>query len=531
MQAGLDIDSVLRALGGLPPEELQQTIAQAQQLVGRRRWVPNPGPQTAAVFSEADELFYGGQAGGGKTDLEIGLALTEHERSLLLRRTNKEANGLVERIAGILGSRDGWNGQDDVWRLPGGRVIDVGGCQQEEDKQKYKGIPHDLICFDEVSDFTESQYLFISTWNRSARPGQRCRVVAAGNPPTRPEGLWVLRRWAAWLDPTHPNPAAPGELRWYVRLADDTEREVPGPGEYLFEGEEKPLAAKSRTFIPARLDDNPDLRDTSYRAMLDSLPAELRMAYRDGKFDAGLKDAQFQIIPTAWIRLAQQRWTPQPPAGVPMCCIAADASGGGTDPMVVARRYDGWFAPMLVVPGKDIPIESAGAHCGGIILQHRRDGAEIVIDMSGGYGSSMYEHLHNNGLRPHAYKGAEAASGASNEGQFSFANKRTRALWRFREALNPEQPGGSPIMLPNSPTMVADLTAPTYQVKGRVIHAEAKEVVCKRLGRSTDEGDAVVMCYSRGLKQENVAGGFAGMYQSRTPAVLLGHDSARRRRH
>jgi hypothetical protein len=47
-------------------------------------WVPNPGPQTQAFLCEADELFYGGEAGAGKTDLGIGLALTEHKRSLLL---------------------------------------------------------------------------------------------------------------------------------------------------------------------------------------------------------------------------------------------------------------------------------------------------------------------------------------------------------------------------------------------------------------------------------------------------------------
>ena len=49
-------------------------------------WVPNPGPQAQAFLCEADELFYGGEAGGGKTDLGIGLALSAHKRSLLLRR-------------------------------------------------------------------------------------------------------------------------------------------------------------------------------------------------------------------------------------------------------------------------------------------------------------------------------------------------------------------------------------------------------------------------------------------------------------
>ena len=51
-------------------------------------------------------------------------------------------------------------------------------------------------------------------------------ALCAGNPPTRPEGLWILQYWAAWLDPLHPNPARPGELRWYIRGAADEDIEV-----------------------------------------------------------------------------------------------------------------------------------------------------------------------------------------------------------------------------------------------------------------------------------------------------------------
>lgn len=42
------------------------------------------------------------------------------------------------------------------------RLIEVGGCQILEDRQKYKGVPHDLICFDELSDFLEAQYTYSS---------------------------------------------------------------------------------------------------------------------------------------------------------------------------------------------------------------------------------------------------------------------------------------------------------------------------------------------------------------------------------
>ena len=45
----------------------------------------------------------------------------------------------------------------------------------------------------------------------------------------------------------------------------------------------------------------PDLVASGYQAMLDALPAELRAAYRDGNFQAELRDDEFQVIPTAWI--------------------------------------------------------------------------------------------------------------------------------------------------------------------------------------------------------------------------------------
>jgi hypothetical protein len=517
----MQLSEVLDALAALPEKDRQELAREALEATKDMVWIPNPGPQTDAFYCEADELFYGGQAGGGKTAIEVGLALTSHQRSLLLRRTNKEAQGLVEAISDVVGHRNGYNSQQNTWRL-GERVINIGGCQLEEDKQKFKGTPNDLICFDEVSDFTETQYTFIIGWNRSTIPGQRCRIVAAGNPPTRPEGLWVLKRWAAWLDPKHPKPAKPGELRWYTTDESGRELEVDGPGPHMIGGEQ--VIARSRTFIPAKLSDNPDLAATNYAAVLAALPAELRAAYRDGRFDAGLEDDPWQAIPTDWVLQAQERWSKVPPVGIPMCAIGVDVAQGGTDNTVLAQRHDGWFAPLHSVPGAQTP---GGTDVAGIVIARRRDNAKVIIDIGGGWGGDAYAHLKANGVDVDSYMGVKKSLRRTVDNQLTFFNVRTEAYWRFREALNPDQEGGSCIALPDDRELLADLTAPTYSVKGGGLALEPKEDLIKRIGRSPDKGDAVVMAWFSGPKM-------ASHYQSwkersAPPRVNMGRMSARRK--
>jgi hypothetical protein len=209
------LDEILERLRSKDPSERQAITSLVQRATAHCAWSPNPGPQAQAFACKADELFYGGQAGGGKTDLGLGLALTAHKRSLILRRINKDAVKLVERVAQILGHRDGYNGQFQRWKL-GDKLIEFAGCEHEDDKHRFKGDPHDLIYIDEGTDFLQSQYRFVIGWNRSPNPRQRCRVVVGSNPPTTSEGLWVIKHWAPWLDPLHPRPAKPGELRWFT---------------------------------------------------------------------------------------------------------------------------------------------------------------------------------------------------------------------------------------------------------------------------------------------------------------------------
>lgn len=456
------------------------------------------------------------------TDLGIGLALTAHKRSLIIRRINKDALKIVPRIEEVLGHRDGYNGQLQRWRL-GERQIDIAGCEQEADKQRFKGDPHDLIVFDEGTDLLESQYRFIIGWNRSTDPAQRCRVLVTSNPPTTAQGLWVIKYWAPWLDPTHPNPAKPGELRWYTTINGE-DCEVDGPGPHVVPGEKEPVMARSRTYIPASLADNPDLKRTNYAAVLAGLPEELRRAYKDGDFTAGLKDAEWQLIPTAWIEAAMQRWVDKPPAGVAMTAQALDCAGGGTDSAVLASRYGGWYAPLDAWSGPETADPFAVF---GRIATRRRDNCPVVIDMGGGYGGGVAAALTQNGVVVARFNGASASAAKAQNTKLGFVNKRAEVYWRFREELDPNQDGGSPIALPPDPELKADLAAPRWENTTRGIKIESKEDIRKRLGRSPDKGDAVVMCLTEGTYAAARAArrsyASPGDRQGGVPKVTLGY--------
>ena len=110
----------------------------------------------------------------------------------------------------------------------------------------------------------------------------------------------------------------------------------------------------------------------------------------------------------------------------------------------------------------------------------------------------MVEHLKGNGIVTVPFNGATAAVGRTKDRALGFANKRAEAWWRLREALDPDQPGGSPLALPDDAVLAGDLTAPTFEVGTRGILIEDKDAVRKRLGRSPDRGDAVVMAWSEG---------------------------------
>jgi hypothetical protein len=195
-----------------------------------------------------------------------------------------------------------------------------------------------------------------------------------------------------------------------------------------------------------------------------------------------------------------------------MCAMGVDVAAGGADDTVLSARYDGYFCELIEVSGRETPN---GSDVAALVVKHRRDNAEVILDMQGGYGGAVFERLTDNGIVSYKFKGAEKAVGRTKEGGLKFTNKRTEAYWRIREALDPDQSGGSPIMLPNDAKLAAQLCSVRFQMTAQGIAAEDKISVIKRLGRSPDKADALIMSwykgvtggYQRGLYGASEAGG------------------------
>ena len=424
-------------------------------------WQPLPGPQAQAYHSLADVVGYGGAAGGGKTALIVGLALTKHERSIIFRREMRQVRSIIEYCQDVVGSNGNLNMNEYIWRnLPDGRSIEFGGAESLKAARKYQGRPHDFVAFDEATEMPEPVIRFLMGWLRTTKQSQRCRVVMTFNPPTSAEGEWVIRYFSAWLDDTHPNPAASGEIRWFITQDDGEEIEVPPhtPG------------AQSRTFIAASLENNPYLMSSGYETTLLSLPEPLRSQLRWGDFKKGMESDPWQVIPREWVRLAQTRW--QQTTDFPMQALGVDVARGGQDKTVIARRYGNWYAPLLVYPGTDTPDGSSVA---SKVVASYEDDATVYVDVIG-VGSSVYDILREQqGLKVLGVNVGTKSTARDKSRKLGFVNKKAELWWKFREALDPFS--GEEIALPPDNELVTDLCSARWKLQTNGIAIESKEDV------------------------------------------------------
>ncbi len=219
------------------------------------------------------EILYGGAAGGGKSDALLMAALRHVHipkyRSLVLRRTYADLSlpgALMDRAQewlGAIGAR--WRSSEKTWVFPSGATMTFGYLDNENAKYRYQGSEFQCICFDELTQFTESQYRYLfSRLRRLAGSEVPIRMRAGSNPGGVGHG-WVYRRFV------HPDTAV----------------------------------AK---FIPARLEDNPYLDQVEYEAQLSKLGSLVYKQLRHGIWTIENPDALWK---EAWIEGARVTQIPE----------------------------------------------------------------------------------------------------------------------------------------------------------------------------------------------------------------------------
>lgn len=214
------------------------------------------------------------------------------------------------------------------------------------------------------------------------------------------------------------------------------------------------------------------------------------------------------IIPLAWVEAAMLRWRVafgdggenwSPPG--PLELVGVDCSGTGKDRTVVAHRYGDVVGPIerprktTTSDGDSVGLEEMATAGRVVALLDVHAQAKAIVD-AGGLGSGITGRIREK-VKPSRVVAFVAGSGTKRRdrnGEFGFVNKRSAAWWNLRERLDPED--GSAVALPPDDDLLGDLTAPHWRhLSGGKIQVEAKADIRKRIGRSTDTGDAVVQAF------------------------------------
>ena len=278
---------------------------------------PQEGPQESFLASPADIAIYGGSAGGGKTWALLMEPLRHVSNpefgAVFFRRSTvqiRNEGGLWDESAKLYPELGADPKQHILaWEFPGGATITFGHLEHDKTVYNWQGSQIPLICFDELTHFSEAQFWYMVSRNRSMC-GVRPYVRATCNPDA---ASWVAEFIEWWIDQETglPIPERGGVVRWFVRVGEALIwGDEPGDlAQYTMDdgdGGQIPIPPKSVTFIPASVTDNKALMaaDPGYMANLLSLPTVERERLLGGNWKimpgVGMfKREWFNVVETA----------------------------------------------------------------------------------------------------------------------------------------------------------------------------------------------------------------------------------------
>lgn len=201
------------------------------------------------------------------------------------------------------------------------------------------------------------------------------------------------------------------------------------------------------------------------------------------------------VIPLAWVEAAIERYNQRVDQGLDrerFTLVGVDVGGGGEggDLTTMALRCGSEITEIRRSARGDTMATTG--HVMGVLNAY---GGSCVVD-SIGIGAGVVARLRELDVPTEAFNAAESAGEATDRsGELRFANKRAWAWWNLRELLDPSRDKlEEAIALPPDDLLIGDLTAPRWRVlSGGRILIESKDEIRRRIGRSTDTGDAVVM--------------------------------------
>ena len=212
----------------------------------------------------------------------------------------------------------------------------------------------------------------------------------------------------------------------------------------------------------------------------------------EGNFPAQGNDT---LIPISWVEAAIERWHDMKPRGIVE--LGVDVAEYGTDMSVIAPRIGDKCLELLDFSGIGV-MDLAGE---AALLHKRMKSTAIKVDVIG-IGTGVQGRLAELGLPAIRVNVSESPGGTDEEEEEEmksiFMNKRSQLWWNLRELLNPDtRVNPSPIALPPDEEMAFDLTNIKYKIRSNgKIQIESKDELRKRIGRSPDRGDAIMLAFA-----------------------------------
>lgn len=243
-------------------------------------------------------------------------------------------------------------------------------------------------------------------------------------------------------------------------------------------------------YMPALVKDNPHI-PPSYLASLEQMKKTDPRAYNRfvmGDWDQA--DDPTQLIKFEWLEQAR---SVEPVLGKKR--LGVDVARYGDDDSVIAHRDGNALVKMEYHHG--LAIDRTADIVMALMAQGPVDADQVNVDVVG-LGAGVVDGCRRAGYNVREVQSGGKAvqrdiAGMSECSAFSFNNLRSQLWWEFREELRT----GQVCLDVDDHRLVEDLTSPRYTITGeRVIKVESKDEIRKRIGRSTDAGDAAVYAWA-----------------------------------